>query len=155
MASELPLQTDESLPVFDLSNLSTFVLSVFVVQYLVGFSQSRLFGMIKNLQFSTHLALFNVPFTQNTWVMFNVLLTCVKYDFLPIHEIIDFGFTETDPRNDRFEKLGYDSSNFIELLGSITLYIFMILVLSAISALAYASKVQIKKSWIRNKINPT
>ena len=133
--SELPLQSDESLPTMDLSNLSTFVLSVFLIQYVLGFTKSKLFGMIKNLQISTHLALFNVPFTANTWVIFKLLLTCVTYDFLPIHEIIPFDFSRTEPWNDRFELLGYESSNFIEALGSISLYIFANFILCGVSLL--------------------
>lgn len=152
----MPLQTDGSIPGVDISNLKSFVLSVFVVQYLVGFTQAHLFGMIKNLQISTHLALYSVPFTANTWVIFQILLTCVKYDFLPIEEIIDFKFTETSPRNERFEQLGYESSNFIEILGSISLYIFLFFpIIGGVSALAYAAKVNIKSTWVRKRIAPT
>ena len=47
--TEVPLQTDETLPSLDISRLKEVLFSVFVVQYLVGFTQSQLFGMIKNL----------------------------------------------------------------------------------------------------------
>ena len=112
--------------------------------------------MIKNLQISTHLALYSVPFTANTWMIFQILLTCVKYDFFPVDEIIDFGFTETDPRNERFEQLGYESSNFIEILGSISLYIFVFFpILGGMSVLAYATKVNIRSPWVKTRIDPT
>ena len=93
--------------------------------------------MIKNLQFTAHLALYNVPFTENTWFIFKILADCVKYDLLPIGDFVDFGFTETPARNVRFERLGYESSNFVEVLGTIAIYIFVLSPLQwGISALA-------------------
>ena len=81
---------------------------------------------------------------------------CVKYDLLPIHEIISFGFTATPARNVRFAQLGYESSNIIEVLGSISFYIFVFTpFLFGISALAYFTKVHIKFHWVRKRIDPT
>ena len=100
---KLPLQIDKSIPGVDLQNLNAFVVFTFILQQFLGFAQAKLFGMIKNLQITVHLALFYVPFTENTWEIFRVLLTCVKYDFLePILEQIPFGFSTTRPWNNRF-----------------------------------------------------
>ena len=52
----------------------------------------------------------------------------VSFDYFPIHEIIDFGFTETDPWSVNFGWLGYDSLNFVEGMGSISLFIWLLLV---------------------------
>ena len=111
--------------------------------------------MVKNLQITTHIALYGVPFTANTWVIFKVLLRCVTYDFLPLHEMIDFRFSETPPWNDRFGKLGYESSNFVEALGSISLFILYNLLLCGFSAVFYFGKVFIRSAWFREKLRPT
>lgn len=110
--------------------------------------------MIKNLQISVHLALYSVPFTANTMVIFQILLECVKYDFLPVHEIIKFKFTETDPWNDRFAELGYDSSNFVEVLGSITIFILINVLRSVISAFCYYASINLKYKCCRRLFGP-
>ena len=52
--------------------------------------------------------------------------------------------------------MGYESSNLIEVLGSISFYIYVFFpLLLGISALAYVTKVHIKFHWIRTRIDPT
>ena len=119
--------------------MKNFVLFGLVLN-LFFFTSQHFFGMIKNLQISVHLALFSIPFTANTMVIFDYLLTIVKYDFLPITEKVDFGFTKTKPYNKGFNDLGYDSSNFIEILGSASIYIVLFPFLYGISVCVQASK---------------
>ena len=49
----------------------------------------------------------------------------VSFDYFPIHDIFEFGFTETQPWSAKFEALGYETVNFIEGMGSIILFIWI------------------------------
>ena len=53
------------------------------------------------------------------------MIEIVSFDYFPLTDIIDFGFTETEPWSDKFEHLGYETINFIEDMGSIMLSIWI------------------------------
>ena len=55
------------------------------------------------------------------------MMSIVSFDYFPIHEIFDFGFTPTDPYTVNFGWLGYDSINFVEGMGSISLFLWIII----------------------------
>ena len=151
---KVPLQSDSELLV-DLAQVTNFVLVAFATNYVMGYTQAWLFGMVKSLQITVFIALLSVPFSAETQAIFVVLLACVTYDFLPITDIYDFGFTETDPWNPRFESLGYGSSNFIDSLGSITVFICYLLFRILFSLIIYGccfSKMQ--QTWIGRRFKP-
>ena len=93
-------------------------------------------------------------------VTFDTLLTCVKFDFIPLEDIeeyleIDTGFTDTDAWNENFNSLGYDSSNFFLCLGSISIFIMINIILVVVSALVYCCSIKVKNQWLKSKIDPT
>ena len=51
----------------------------------------------------------------------------MAFDVFPIADYVDFGFIRTDPWNSNFEWLGYETSNYIECLGSITIFAALII----------------------------
>ena len=53
------------------------------------------------------------------------MINVVSFDYFPLTDVINFGFTETDPWSDKFELLGYETINFIEGMGSILLFIWI------------------------------
>ena len=127
------------------------ILSIsFITTYAAGISAQNLFAMIKNLQYSVHIALYDIEFTHGTWRIIRVLLSCVQFDFLPLHEYLDYGFTETTPWNPRFALLGYDSCNVVEVLGSITIYIALKIIRATISHRVHKTGKYIKNPTFRN-----
>ena len=82
--------------------------------------------MINSLQIVAHLPLINIPLPANVYFTFDLLIQFVSFDFFPIHEYIDMGFTPTDPWSESFSWLDYDSVNFVEGMGSVNI-IFAIL----------------------------
>lgn len=50
----------------------------------------------------------------------------VSFDLFAPTDYYDFGFTETEPFNSNYEELGYETTNFLENLGSISLILFVI-----------------------------
>ena len=81
-----------------------------------------MFGSINSLQIVAHIPLINITFVSMSYFVFDILIQLICFDYLPM-ELIDFGFTETEPWNSRFLWLGYDSANYVELLGSISVFI--------------------------------
>ncbi len=53
------------------------------------------------------------------------MIAVVSFDYFPITDYVDFGFTETDSWNIRFEWLGYETINFVEGMGSLIIFAFM------------------------------
>ena len=53
------------------------------------------------------------------------MINVVSFDYFPLTDVINFGFTETEPWSDKFELLGYETINFIEGMGSILLFIWI------------------------------
>ena len=53
------------------------------------------------------------------------MVEVVSFDYFPIHDIFDFGFTPTGPWSERFVYLRYETVNFIEGMGSIILFIWI------------------------------
>ena len=53
------------------------------------------------------------------------MIDVVSFDYFPIHDIFEFGFTETEPWSDKFLYLGYETVNFIEGMGSMILFIWI------------------------------
>ena len=93
-----------------------------------------LYGSIISLQILAHLPLANIRLPFNALENFDIMVKVVSFDYFPIAEIFDFGFTETEPWSWNFEYLDYGSLNFIENLGSIIVFmwiglIFLIIVL--------------------------
>ena len=68
-----------------------------------------------------NLPLYNLNFPFNSMVVFQFLSEVVAFDLFAPTDHFDFGFTGTDPVNDRFEDQGFEQINFIENLGSIGL----------------------------------
>ena len=53
------------------------------------------------------------------------MVTVVSFDYFPISDIFDFGFTPSEPWSKAFTNLRYESLNFIDGMGSIILCIWI------------------------------
>ena len=69
LVSDLPPMAYESAP-FDKKTVTVILSISIIIAYMLSLSSQALFGMIKNLQYSVHLALFEIPFTAKTWFLF-------------------------------------------------------------------------------------
>lgn len=54
--------------------------------------------------------------------VFSILISVVSFDYFPLTDLVDFGFTETEPWNIRFSWLGYETTNFVEGMGSLIVF---------------------------------
>jgi len=72
----------------------------------------------------------NVTLPANAMILFEDLISVVTFDVASLKEDVGIKLMNTSstmPFNDNFEKLGYDSQNSIDLLGSINLMIIWVL----------------------------
>ena len=73
------------------------------------------------------MPLINIPLPGSCFFIFDQLILMVTFDYLPVADIIPLGYSMTDPWNDRFDWLGYGSINFVENMGSLTLFLAFII----------------------------
>ena len=84
-------------------------------------------GGVNSVQLISHLPLNEINFPPNTYDFYNYLAQVVSFDVYPPTENYDFDISETEPRSLGFELLDYESVNFYDAVGSISL-IFLLLV---------------------------
>ena len=53
------------------------------------------------------------------------MMVIFSFDYFPLTDLIDFGFTETEPWSENFVWLDFESINFMESMGSISLWIWI------------------------------
>lgn len=99
----------------------TYYFASIALVTMSNLSLQTLWGSINALQIIAHIPLNNVNFPSNCYFLFQFLADIVAFDLFAPTDHYDFGFTETGPINYRFDDLGYETSNYIENLGSIGL----------------------------------
>jgi len=85
---------------------------------------------ISSLQMIIHLPMYNVTLPANAMIVFENLINIVTFDIISFKEDLGVSLIDTSPTlafNEKFEMLGYDSQNTIDLLGSINLLIMWVL----------------------------
>ena len=100
------------------------------------------------------MPLANIFIPANTRQYFNIMMDIVSFDYFPLTEVIDFGFTKTDPWSKNFEWLSYDSINFMESMGSISLWIFIGLLFALVVFILSAFKINMRYKWIKKLFAP-
>ena len=87
------------------------------------------------------------------YFIYDILIQIVVFDFLPITEMIDFKFQKTDPMNERFVWLGYDSTNFIEQLGSILIFLIYMVIKGVLVGIVSFIHCSSKYATLNNFLN--
>ena len=84
------------------------------------------------------MPLANIMLPANSMQAFEIMASVVSFDYFEVFDHWDVGFTPTDPFRVNFEWLGYESLNFLEGMGSISIlilvglaYILLMIVLRA------------------------
>ena len=91
-----------------------------------GASLSQMWGSIRVMQYIARLPLIRFGVPANCELVFSGLITVVKFDVFEF--ISEFGvafpvYTQSEPFNDEFEMLGYDSKQIYSSLGSFNIFI--------------------------------
>ena len=100
------------------------------------------------------MPLANIFLPANTRQYFEILMEIVSFDYFPLTEVIDFGFTKTDPWSKNFEWLSYESINFMENMGSISLWICIGLLFALFVLILAAFKVNLRYKWVKKLFAP-
>ena len=76
-------------------------------------------------QIMAHMPLANIILPANSMQAFEIMASIVSFDYFAVFDHWDVGFTPTDPYRVNFEWLGYESLNFLENMGSISIMILV------------------------------
>ena len=83
-----------------------------------------IFSSMIPLQILAHLPLAGVNVPANTFQTFDIMIEVVSFDFYPLTDHHEFGFTPTDPWSEAFENLSYETVNFIQNMNSLMLFVW-------------------------------
>ena len=99
--------------------------------FLFNISMNLLYSMINSLQITAHLPLNNINMPINSLIVFDFIKGVVNFDLVEVFDIVELDLTvgsETEPFNDRFESLGYQTLSPVDSLGSINIFIVILIV---------------------------
>jgi len=83
--------------------------------------------MINVMQLIVHMPLLNINFPTNAVTFYNFIIDVSSFDIIPTDWIRSklFNFTETE-NDSQFSSMGYQSPNIVENLGSMLVYLLLI-----------------------------
>ena len=117
-------------------------------------SLNLIFGSILEFQILAHMPLNDIHLPANSYQYFEMMIKIVSFDYFPIHEYIDFGFLETEAWSENFAWLDYDSINFIEGMGSINLFVWLIMLQAILVLLLFMLKCKIRFKFFKKIFQP-
>ena len=105
-----------------------------VIIFLLMFAFSMLFSSIISVQLLAYFPLTDIFMPANVHQIFQNLISMVSFDYFSPTDHYDFGFMETSSWSPNFEWLGFESSNVIESLGSLSIFscIYLLVLLIAL-----------------------
>ena len=122
---KLPPQSEDLMTEDELQqvqrNANTVIISELIVSILFNSVLSTLLGSILVLQILAHLSLANIYLPANLLQTFKLLISFISFDFFLPFEYIEVDFTEVGSWSPNFDWLGYDTVNFLEVIGSIAI----------------------------------
>ena len=119
-------------------SMNTALVSSFAQTFIFNVSIQQLLSVVNTIQVVSHMPLMNIPLTGKSYFIFDILIDINSFELFPITDYVDFSFKKTEPWSEKFSWLGYETSNFIETLGTIFV-IFILLLISGTFVLAYSS----------------
>ena len=113
-----------------------------------------MWGLVNTLQIIVLTVLFDLKTPLNVRSVLIKILKLCNFDLFQTEKLYEliFDFTETQPFNDIFEEAEYDSSNYIQLIGTLfILAIFYIIFVAIQAILRRSAKVRqlIESTWMR------
>lgn len=89
-----------------------------------------LWGTINTLQLIVLVTLFNVTFPDTALFLFKLIAQITRFNLIPMDQLINgiFTFTPTSAINDNFETMGYSTTNSLQNLDTILLFLLGIAV---------------------------
>ena len=76
-----------------------FILSQIILRSFFKQAMGMLFGSIIMLQILAHVPLSDIYLPANARQQFDIMIEVVSFDYFPLTDLYDFGFTETLPWN--------------------------------------------------------
>ena len=116
--------TEEELQDVQLKVKVVTIILMIVTRLFFHLLFSMLFDTIITVQILAYLPLTDIFMPANVHQIFKILISIVSFDYFSPTDHYDFGFMETSSWSPNFEWLGFESSNVIESLGSLSIFCF-------------------------------
>lgn len=102
----------------------------FIVSRLIKGSKQALWGMMNAMQIIIYGAMVSINYPISCQKFLEALCDFAKMDLFDLEDFYakNLEFIETKPFNSKFEKMGFESKNFLLNSGSLMLFIIMIFV---------------------------
>ena len=99
------------------------------VSRVIGVPSEIVYDGILSVQIISHMPLNSVNFPNNVLKFMQLLNYVVSFNLLDpsTFKMTPWSFTKTPPYNDNFEWLQYDTSNFYENIGFITVIVLLMM----------------------------
>ena len=111
-----------------------------------------LFGAILMIQLLAHLPLANIDLSSNALQTFDIMISVVSFDYFQPTEYLEVDFTETDAYTENFATLGYESSNFVEGMGSILVFAFIQIIMIVLIVFTVMFKITCPLKWCKKNL---
>ena len=128
----------------------------FVLNVVLAASLQQLWSMINTYQIIVLLPLFNIEMPANAQIFFGFIMEIASFDILPMQKFYDKYLPTPDwdePLNDKFNNLGFQSTFFLNNMGTMVIGLAMIPLLSALLlVLQLLSRFSSKIAKFKNKL---
>lgn len=111
-------------------------MAIFAANPAVMFLASRVLGIIKQLNYVSHMCVLQLHYSGELLAWFNLLFPLLRFDFLPVEwiysEVFQIDSTQDSAKSYGFQQVGYTSTMIFLNLGSLLIYQIVIWVLLAL-----------------------
>ena len=112
-----------------------------------------LFGAILMIQLLAHLPLAAIDLSSGALETFDIMISVVSFDYFSPTEYYEVDFTETDAYSESFATLGYESSNFVEGMGSIIIFAFIQIIMVLLTLITIMFAIRCPLKWCKSNFN--
>ena len=105
------------------------IVITFFIRFLLKFAMNHILGHVRSLSLITHLFMMQISFPVIALTFFSYVFEFVTFDLIPTDLIYPyiFDFSGDKPYSAQAEAIGYESRYIVWNLGSLFLYIILIL----------------------------
>ena len=100
----------------------------FLISQLLGGSQQALWGLMNAMQMIIYSSMINIQLPPDTQLFFDTCAEFAKMDIFSAEQFYqnNFDFIQTDPLNQKFEQMGFETKTFLINSGSFMVFFVII-----------------------------
>ena len=109
------------------SSVTTVYIGNFVINLILKAGLNELLSSIQTMQIILHYSLVNVKLAPNAQIFYAHLFVVFAFDVFETRDFMTefLNLQDSEPYNENFESLGYETSYYSINIGSITLFVIL------------------------------